>query len=123
MNVRVFDDAAGVAGAGADLIAEAVRAKPDLVLTLPTGRTPIAMYAEMAARGARVPVTWLVTQNDTYFSPDLSKRMADAFVASGARVDFRVLPSFGNEGHALAGRDGGERLWGDGLAGAIGAKP
>jgi glucosamine-6-phosphate deaminase len=53
MRVQVFDDAAGVAVAGADRIAEAVVAKPDLVLTLPTGRTPLAMYAEMAARGAR----------------------------------------------------------------------
>ncbi len=51
---------------------------------------------------ARVPVTWLVAQNDTYFSPALSRRMADAFRAGGGRVDFRVLPALGNEGHGLA---------------------
>lgn len=52
---------------------------------------------------ARIPVTWLVAENDTFFPPDFSKKMADAFVAAGnAKVDFRVLPPFGNEGHWLA---------------------
>jgi dienelactone hydrolase len=53
-------------------------------------------------RGAKVPVTWLVAQNDTYFSPVLSKQMADAFAAGGGRVDFRVVPPFGSEGHWMA---------------------
>jgi dienelactone hydrolase len=52
--------------------------------------------------GAKVPVTWLVAENDTYFPPDFSKRLADAFAAGGGKVDFRVLPPFGDEGHFLA---------------------
>ncbi|WP_458758776.1 alpha/beta hydrolase family protein [Afipia sp. TerB] len=55
--------------------------------------------ARAFGRGAKVPVTWLVAQNDSYFPPAISKQMADAFAAGGARVDFRVLPPFGNEGH------------------------
>jgi dienelactone hydrolase len=55
-------------------------------------------------QGARVPVIWLVAQNDTYFSPALSQQMADAFRASGGKVDVRVLPAFGDEGHWLAER-------------------
>lgn len=55
-------------------------------------------------RGARVPVTWLVAENDSYFSPDLSRRMAEAFRAAGGKVDFRVLPPSGDEGHWLAER-------------------
>jgi dienelactone hydrolase len=61
-------------------------------------------------KGARVPVAWLVAENDSYFSPALSKRMADAFRASGGRVDFRVLPAFGSEGHELAERDDGAKV-------------
>jgi dienelactone hydrolase len=61
-------------------------------------------------KGARVPVTWLVAQNDSYFSPALSKRMADAFRTAGGRVDFRVLPAFGNEGHELAEKGSSEFL-------------
>jgi len=52
--------------------------------------------------GARIPVTWLVAENDSYFPPAFSRRMADAFRDAGGKVDFRVLPSFGNEGHWLA---------------------
>jgi hypothetical protein len=48
-------------------------------------------------------VTWLVAENDSYFSPEFSKKMADAFIEAGDdKVDFRVLPVFGNEGHWLA---------------------
>lgn len=52
---------------------------------------------------ASVPVTWLVAQNDSYFSPELSRRMMQAFRKAGsAKVHFQVLPPFGNEGHWLA---------------------
>ncbi len=52
---------------------------------------------------AKVPVTWLVAENDSYFSPEFSKKMADAFIEAGDdKVDFRVLPPFGKEGHWLA---------------------
>lgn len=52
---------------------------------------------------AKVPVTWLVAENDSYFPPEFSKKMADAFVEAGDdKVDFQVLPPFGNEGHWLA---------------------
>jgi len=50
----------------------------------------------------RVPVTWLVAANDSYFSPDLSRQMAEAFRRGGGKVDFRVLPASGSEGHWLA---------------------
>jgi len=52
---------------------------------------------------ARIPVTWLVAENDTFFPPDFSKKMADAFTEAGDdKVDFRVLLRFGNDGHWLA---------------------
>jgi dienelactone hydrolase len=58
-------------------------------------------------RGARVPVTWLVAANDSYFSPVLSRQLADAFRDAGGRVDFRVLGSYGSEGHWLPETEGG----------------
>jgi dienelactone hydrolase len=69
-------------------------------------------------RDARVPVTWLVAENDSYFSPALSKRMADAFRAGGDRVTFKVLPPLGREGHFLA-EEGGEALLRSIVANAI----
>src|SRR5882757_10032748 len=50
----------------------------------------------------RVPVTWLVAANDSYFAPDLSRQMAEAFRGGRGKVDFRVLPASGSEGHWLA---------------------
>jgi dienelactone hydrolase len=50
-------------------------------------------------KAARVRVTWLVAANDTYFSPELSRRLADAFRAGGGKVQFSVLPPSGSEGH------------------------
>ncbi len=61
---------------------------------------------------ARVPVTWLVAANDTYFAPALSRQMADAFRGGGGKVDFRVLNSYGSEGHWLPETDGGMKAAG-----------
>jgi hypothetical protein len=43
-----------------------------------------------------------VAENDSYFPPAFSERMADAFRSAGGKMDFRVLPPFSNEGHWLA---------------------
>jgi pimeloyl-ACP methyl ester carboxylesterase len=61
-------------------------------------------------KGARVPVTWLVAANDSYFSPALSGQLADAFRAGGGKVDFHALPASGGEGHWLAETESGVRL-------------
>jgi len=58
-------------------------------------------------RGARVPVSWLVAANDSYFSPDFSRKLAEAFRAGGGKVDFRVLPAYDGEGHWMAETENG----------------
>ena len=47
MDIRVFDTAEDVAAAVAGRLADAVAARPDVVLGLPTGRTPVATYAAL----------------------------------------------------------------------------
>lgn len=73
-------------------------------------------------RGARVPVTWLVAANDSYFSPDLSRQLADAFHGGGDRVDFRVLAATGDEGHFLAESEAGVQIAGPELERALKAR-
>ena len=68
--------------------------------------TLISASAEFG-KGGRVPVTWLVAANDSYFSPVLSKQMADAFRSGGGRADFRVLAAVGSEGHWLVETESG----------------
>ena len=61
-------------------------------------------------KAARVKVTWLVAANDSYFSPALSKQLADAFRGAGGQVDFRALPAYGGEGHWLPETEGGVKM-------------
>jgi dienelactone hydrolase len=70
-------------------------------------------------KAARVPVTWLVAANDTYFSPDLSRRMADAFRGSGGKASFHVLAASGGEGHWLAESEAGIKIAGPELDRAL----
>ncbi|MEH2564806.1 dienelactone hydrolase family protein [Bradyrhizobium sp. AZCC 2289] len=71
--------------------------------------TLIAAAAEFG-KAARVPVAWLVAANDSYFSPALSRQLADAFRAGGGEVVFRVLAAYGGEGHWLPETESGVRL-------------
>jgi dienelactone hydrolase len=71
--------------------------------------TLISAAAEFG-KTARVPVTWLVAANDSYFSPVLSRQLADAFRQAGGKVDFRVLAPYGGEGHWLPETESGVRL-------------
>jgi len=61
-------------------------------------------------KGARVPVTWLVAANDSYFSPAFSRQLADAFRAGGDKVDLHLLPASGSEGHWLAETEAGVKI-------------
>ena len=47
MRVVVEPTAAGLARTAAEFVADAIRTAPALVLALPTGRTPLAMYSEL----------------------------------------------------------------------------
>jgi dienelactone hydrolase len=80
--------------------------------------TLIASAAEFG-NGARVPVSWLVAANDSYFSPDLSKQLADAFRSGGDKVDFHVLPASGSEGHWLVETEAGVKIAGPELERAL----
>jgi dienelactone hydrolase len=79
--------------------------------------TLIAAAAEFG-RGARVPVTWLVAANDSYFSPELSRKLADAF-RGGGKADFRVLGPSGSEGHWLPETEAGVKIAGPELDRAL----
>lgn len=50
MRVLVTSDYRTLSERAAELVAEAVRAKPDLTLGLPTGSTPFGMYEELVRR-------------------------------------------------------------------------
>jgi dienelactone hydrolase len=50
-------------------------------------------------RTARTPMLWIYIENDTYFAPDLSKRMHAAYTGAGGSAEYHLMPPFGGEGH------------------------
>ena len=82
-------------------------------------RDRLVSAAAEFGKGARVPVTWLVAANDSYFSPELSRQLADAFRSGGGSVDFHVLAASGNEGHWLAETEAGVTIAGPELDRAL----
>lgn len=50
MQLERFHDAKAVAARAADLLAESLRAKPEALVLVPAGATPIPLYAELVAR-------------------------------------------------------------------------
>jgi dienelactone hydrolase len=82
---------------------------------------PHALLAAVAefGRGARIPVTWLVAANDSYFSPAFSKRLAEAFRGGGGKADFHALPAVGSEGHWLIESEAGVKAASGELARAL----
>jgi hypothetical protein len=55
---------------------------------------------------------WIYTENDSYFPPSLSKRMAEEFGLAGGDVEYHLLPAFGTEGHVLAESRDSTGIWG-----------
>ena len=62
-------------------------------------------------RTARVPMLWIYAENDSYFGPELTKRMHNAFTAAGGDAEYHLLPAFGNDGHFLIDSADGVPLW------------
>src|SRR4051812_14243903 len=62
-------------------------------------------------RTARVPMLWIYIENDTFFGPELSKRMHRAYTEAGGRAEYHLLPPFGADGHFLIGSPDAIPLW------------
>jgi len=62
-------------------------------------------------RTARIPMLWIYTHNDSYFGPELTKRLATAFQAAGGNVEYHLLPDFGEDGHFMIDSADAVQLW------------
>ena len=58
MNIERFDNDDVLAATLATRLLEAISIKPRIVLGLPTGRTPVALYREIRSRSHRGHVDW-----------------------------------------------------------------
>ena len=62
-------------------------------------------------RTARTPMLWIYIENDTFFGPELSRRMHEAYTGAGGNAEYHLLPPFGNDGHFLVSSPDGLPLW------------
>jgi len=62
-------------------------------------------------RSSRVPMLWLYIENDTFFGPDLSKRMHAAFVDAGGNAEYHLFPPHGSDGHFFVGAPDAVAIW------------
>jgi dienelactone hydrolase len=60
---------------------------------------------------SRIPMLWLYSENDTYFGPELAKRMHEAFTAAGGDAEYHMLPAVGGDGHFLIHSTDAMPLW------------
>lgn len=65
---------------------------------------------------ARVPTVWFYARNDSYFGPQLADAMATAWQKAGGRVNLKLLPAYGTDGHELVSDRASWPLWEDDLA-------
>ncbi|MBB4375320.1 dienelactone hydrolase [Bradyrhizobium sp. cir1] len=50
---------------------------------------------------SRVPMLWVYASNDSYFGPDLARRLYDGFRGNGGTAKFVAAPAYGDDGHYL----------------------
>jgi len=62
-------------------------------------------------RTSRVPMLWLYIENDTFFGPELSKRMHAAFTAAGGNAEYHLFPPHGGDGHFFVGAADAIPIW------------
>lgn len=96
IDVRVFDTAEGVAVAAADAVVALVRRKPDTVLGLATGSTPLGTYDQLAERRRREGISFTRVRGfllDEYvgLAPDHPERYRNVILRDlAARVGMPV---------------------------------
>jgi dienelactone hydrolase len=55
----------------------------------------------------RIPTLWLYSRNDSFFGPELSQKLVDAYRAGGGKAEYHLLPALEGDGHNLiSARDG-----------------
>ena len=62
-------------------------------------------------RTSRVPMLWMYIENDTYFGPELSKRMHAAFTAAGGNAQYHLFPPHGGDGHFFVDSADAVPIW------------
>ncbi|MGT2437709.1 alpha/beta hydrolase family protein [Bradyrhizobium betae] len=106
--------AAGHSAGGLATVALTAQAPPGLVaaINFAGGRgsrddddvcNPAGLVQAFATFGktSRVPTLWVYASNDSFFGPDLARRLHDGFRSGGGNAKFIAAAPYGDDGHYL----------------------
>lgn len=68
--------------------------------------------ARSFAAGARVPVLSIYARNDSFFGPELARKISEAFRDGGGRIELHLLPPLDPDGHMLLALPQSVPVWG-----------
>jgi dienelactone hydrolase len=84
---------------------------PALHPGVPCAAEPLARVLDMVGRSIKAPALFHYAENDQYFNPDTTRFWFKRFTAGGARAEYVLQPSFGDDGHYVFGDRAGIRYW------------
>jgi len=70
----------------------------------------VSAFASFGAQ-SRVPTLWLYAENDSFFGPDLVRRLHAAFTREGGAAQLIPFDPVGKDGHQLSSLFEGRMLW------------
>jgi dienelactone hydrolase len=71
----------------------------------------LVAVARQFGEKTRLPTLWIYAENDDYFGPDLSRRLAEGFRMAGGRAEYHLLPPVGTDGHGFIHARQAAPLW------------
>jgi pimeloyl-ACP methyl ester carboxylesterase len=71
--------------------------------------TPVAAMGTYGAAG--IPSLWLYSENDSVFDPSIARRLREAYVTAGGRVELHIVPALAPDGHHLMELADGRVHW------------
>jgi pimeloyl-ACP methyl ester carboxylesterase len=72
---------------------------------------------------AATPALWIAARNDSYFPPDVTLALQQAYTEGGGTAELALVNPFFDEGHALFNAPGGADLWGPLVQGFLSRHP
>ena len=119
MRIGIFNDEDQIASQAADRIIEVYRAKPDFVLGLATGSSPLGLYAELVRRHQAGEISFKRVRSynlDEYvglprdhyegYANFIHRNLVDEAIKADGGIDIQVL-GIGSDGHIGFNEPGG----------------
>jgi dienelactone hydrolase len=72
--------------------------------------TPASALASFGAQ-TKIPMLWVYSQNDSFFSPDVARKLHADFTAAGGVATLRTIPALPEDGHHVFERTAGRQHW------------